>query len=220
MSQTTEIIKIAITGGPSGGKTTLIDALSKDFRGQVSVVPEAASILYRGGFPRRNHILGKIHTQRAICHVQRELEDLTTDEIQNDLLNKKNGASFVRQIMVCDRGSLDSIAYWPKDAEDFFRNMKTDRTTELQRYQWVIHLDTADQDSFDTTNPVRLESYIEAIQLNEKIKAAWAHHPQRLVIGHSQDFLQKIAKARKVIELILQGTSYEKLLSQINSSLF
>lgn len=47
-------VKIVVTGGPSGGKTTLIEALQKDLKGKVAVVPEAASILYRGGFPRRS----------------------------------------------------------------------------------------------------------------------------------------------------------------------
>jgi GTPase SAR1 family protein len=223
-----QLIKVAITGGPSGGKTTLIEALSKDFRGRVSVVAEAASILYRGGFPRRSHPLGKIHTQRAICFVQRELEDLVTAESLYDLNpNSKNqpkasdlqlGANKSRHIVVCDRGSLDSIAYWPGDSDDFFRSLDTTRVQELARYDWVIHLDTADQDSFDTSNPVRLENYKEAIQLNEMVKEAWAGHGRRVVIGHSSEFIQKITKAKKVIDMILEGQDFNSVFKALNPS--
>jgi GTPase SAR1 family protein len=217
-----DLIKVVVTGGPSGGKTTLIEALSKDFRSRVSVVNEAASILYRGGFPRRTHALGKKHSQRAICFVQRELEDLVTAECLSDihLTSKHNAASLEaakksRHIVVCDRGSLDSIAYWPGDEDDFFKSLQTSRNDELKRYQWVLHLDTADQDSFDTSNPVRVESFKEAIQLNALVKEAWAGHPRRLIIPHSSDFIQKISKAKIAIQMILEDKSFEEIFSRL-----
>lgn len=185
-------IKIAVTGGPSGGKTTLIEALQKDMTGLLSVVPEAATLIYRGGFPRKSSALGRRHAQRAICLVQRELEDLAESDSKTD-------------VIVCDRGSLDSIAYWPQDEADFFASLVTSRERELARYHWVLHLDTASQDYFDTSNPVRTESHKEALELNERIKAAWTGHPQRIVITHSDEFLEKIAKAKKAIRLMIQG---------------
>lgn len=195
-------IKIVVTGGPSGGKTTLIETLKKDLGPLISIVPEAASLLYRGGFPRKSSLVGKRHSQRAICFVQRELEDLITAE------NKV-------QAIVCDRGSLDSIAYWPGNDDDFFSSLQTTREKELFRYQWVLHLDTTADHSFDTTNPLRTESHKEAVELNEMIKVAWAGHPQRLVIPHTDDFLQKILLAKKVIQLILKGESYSTICKQI-----
>lgn len=195
--------KIVITGGPSGGKTTLIEALQKDLANKVSVVPEAASILYRGGFPRKPTPPGKIHAQRAIYFTQRELEDLVTDETK---------ASAV----VCDRGSLDSIAYWPnQDDADFFRSLGTNREKEFSRYHWVLHLDTADGETFDTTNPIRTESHNEAVLLNELITKAWQGHPRRVVIPHEADFLSKIGKAKSVIQKILSGASYDEVIASL-----
>ena len=46
-------MKVVLTGGPSGGKTTIATALAKDLTAQTAVVPEAASMLFLGGFPRR-----------------------------------------------------------------------------------------------------------------------------------------------------------------------
>lgn len=197
--------KIVITGGPSGGKTTLIETLQKDMTGTLSVVPEAASLLYRGGFPRKSSAIGRKHAQRAICLVQRELEEFVSAE-------SKSG------VIVCDRGSLDSIAYWPGDEEAFFESLASNRQDELARYHWVLHLDTADHDFFDTSNPVRTESHKEAVELNKLIKIAWEGHPQRIVISHSNEFLDKIAKAKKVIQLILQGKGYEQILHEIDET--
>jgi nicotinamide riboside kinase len=191
-------IKIAVTGGPSGGKTTLIEALHKELKTRVSVVPEAASILYRGGFPRRQTNLGRIHGQRAIYLTQKELESLIEAESKADLI-------------VCDRGSLDSIAYWPGSESEFLKSMNTTKGQELSRYNWVLHLDTADQDSFDADNPIRTESHKEALVLNEKIKQAWAGHPQLIVIPHEAHFLNKISRAKSLIEKILAGAIYSEI---------
>ena len=48
-------MKLVLTGGPSGGKTTLAQALMREMADQLIVVPEAASILYGGGWPRRKN---------------------------------------------------------------------------------------------------------------------------------------------------------------------
>lgn len=187
---------MAITGGPSGGKTTLIETLKKEFGSQITVVPEAASILYGGGFPRKKSILGRIATQRAIYYTQRELETIAIGESTNALL-------------VFDRGSLDSIAYWPNDEEDFFKNIHSNKKVELGRYDWVIHLDTASNENYDLSNPIRTETHTEALLLNEKIKMAWNGHQRRITIASDGDFLAKITKSIQVIKSIVKGKSFE-----------
>ncbi len=187
---------MAITGGPSGGKTTLLETLKKEFGSQITVVPEAASILYGGGFPRKKSILGRIATQRAIYYTQRELETIAIGESANALL-------------VFDRGSLDSIAYWPNDEEDFFKNIHSNKKVELGRYDWVIHLDTASNENYDLSNPIRTETHTEALLLNEKIKMAWNGHQRRITIASDGDFLAKITKSIQVIKSIVKGKSFE-----------
>ncbi|MDB4538236.1 AAA family ATPase [Akkermansiaceae bacterium] len=44
--------RIVITGGPGGGKTTAADFFRREIGEQVLIVPEAATILFSGGFPR------------------------------------------------------------------------------------------------------------------------------------------------------------------------
>lgn len=190
--------KIAITGGPSGGKTTLIEALKKEFGQKVKIVPEAASILYKGGFPRVKSYDGYFHAQKAIYETQKELE----------LLRIKTNPE---QLIVCDRGSLDALAYWPDTEEHFYKIVGTSRAFELARYQWIIHLDTATEPDYDTSNPVRTEDFHEALLLNEKIKKSWEGHPQRFIITSENDFFSKMKKATSLIEAILEKKSFQDI---------
>lgn len=190
--------KIAITGGPSGGKTTLIETLQRDFGHQVASVPEAATILYKGGFPRRKGSTRQIHIQRAIYFIQYELESIFEEERPNKLI-------------ICDRGSMDGLAYWPDSAENFFKSINSNPEKEYSRYDFVLHLDTAPEDSYDTENPIRTETYSEAIDVNTKILKAWEGHPQRIIIRHQTDFFGKMSLCIQIIRALLANESYEEI---------
>lgn len=194
--------KLAITGGPSGGKTTLIEALQRDQGHQIAVVPEAASILYRGGFPRRKGTNRQKHVQRAIYFTQCELEALIEDEYPN-------------QLIICDRGSLDSNAYWPNDGTQFLESVKSTLEIEIARYDWVLHLDTAPEAHYDSENPIRTESYLEAQELNTSILKAWAAHPYRWIIPHQNDFFSKMNLCMKIIKMLLLNKSYDEIQKSI-----
>jgi len=189
--------KVAITGGPSGGKTTLIEVLKKEFGPKIKIAPEAASILYSGGFPRIKNYSGYYHAQLAIVSTQKHMEDMLCENHPNKLI-------------VCDRGSLDSLAYWPDSEKHFFETIQSSRDHELARYDWVLHLDTATEANYDSTNPIRTESYLEAITLNEKIKQSWAHHPKRMIISAQEDFFTKMKKATEFIAEILKSMDSPK----------
>ncbi len=199
---TKKSIKIAVTGGPSGGKTTLIETLQKEFGNKVAIVPEAASILYRGGFPRKRSFSAQRYVQRAIYYTQAELEGLIKGENPDRLI-------------ICDRGSLDGLAYWPDPNQDFFESLETTLNYECARYDWVLHLDTASADAYDSANPIRIESFEEAASLNDKIKKAWECHPNRFIIPHQSDFFSKMGLALNIIQLIIQGKSKSEILQSI-----
>ena len=183
--------KLVITGGPSGGKTTLIEVLKKEFGQKIKVAPEAATILYSGGFPRLKNYSGFFHAQMAIFETQRQLESLLVE-------------NYPEALIVCDRGSLDSMAYWPDTEEHFFKTIRSDREKELAKYDWVLHLDTAKLVDYDTTNPIRTESFQEALSLNEKIKLSWNGHPRRHIITAENDFFSKMKKSTDFVAEILR----------------
>lgn len=173
---------IVITGGPGAGKTAILELAKRNFCEHVVALPEAASILFGGGFWRGNNVEDKKCAQRAIFFVQRESEAMAKN---------KNIA-----VALCDRGTLDGLAYWPGTPEEFFSQLGTTKEAELKKYSAVIHLRTpAPHHGYNQENPVRIESATEAAAIDEKILHAWADHPNRVVIDSDFDFLMKAARA-------------------------
>lgn len=190
-------MKIVLTGGPCAGKTTISEILVKTFSPRLALIPEAASVLFGGGFPRKSEDGALRCQQRAIYHVQKELEEIYALESKD--------ASFI-----CDRGGLDGLAYWPGDAADFYANVGSSAEAEVARYDWVLHLDTTGTKEYRRT-PMRVEDYATASRVNEKVKEAWKGHPRRIIIPHDDDFSRKIALSLEVVNAILRGDNLESV---------
>jgi predicted ATPase len=178
---------VVVTGGPGAGKTALLEVVRQHFCQHVVVLPEAASILFSGGFPRRASAPARRAAQRAIFHVERELERLASEERR-------------AAVVLCDRGTLDGLAYWPSAREDFFSELGTSFEAELARYAAVIHLRTPDgADGYNHQNPVRTESAGEAATIDERILEVWSRHPRRHVVESAPAFMEKVGRALEVL---------------------
>ncbi len=179
--------RIVFTGGPSGGKTSIIDIAQRKYCPKVFTVPEAASVLYGGGFPRKPGSKAMRHIQRAIYFTVRELEDMSIDE--------------EAKIFLCDRGTLDSMAYWPKDsAEGFLESVGSTMEKELARYDVVIHLRPPKKSDVYKLSGTRIEDHKAALELDKKTEQAWSAHPKRFIIEDEPDFLFKVEKAMEIID--------------------
>jgi hypothetical protein len=152
----------------------------------VKVLPEAASVVFGGGFPREEDPECKRAAQRAIFHVQRELENA--------------GDSHNPAIVLCDRGTLDGLAYWPGSVDDFWSSLGSTIAEQLARYDAVIHLRTpAPEYGYNKQNPLRTESAAVAAEIDGRILQAWQAHPRRFVIESTAQFLDKAAKALEIL---------------------
>jgi predicted ATPase len=172
---------VVITGGPGAGKTALLEMVRRDFCEHVAVLPEAASIVYGGGFPRGGSEAARRAGQRAIFRVQQQLERMAIDER--------------RALALCDRGTLDGLAYWPGSERDWYAEMGIARDAELSRYAAVIHLRTPAPERYNHRNPLRTESAAEAAALDARILAAWSGHPRLCVVEQTSDFVDKVGRA-------------------------
>ncbi len=179
--------RIVFTGGPSGGKTSLIEVVLRHFGDKVAAVPEAATILYSGGFPRKPGSASMKHIQRAIYYVVRELEDLTF-------------SIEPKKIALCDRGTLDNMAYWPRGGKGFLESIESTLEEELNRYDMVIHLSPPLKRDIYRLSTTRIESHAKALELDERTKEVWKNHPKRFLISDEPDFLIKVNKAIKILE--------------------
>lgn len=177
--------RVVLTGGPGAGKTAVLEVIRQAFCEHVVVLPESAGILFGGGFPRRRDREARRAAQRAIYHVQRELEAAT--------------AALRPAVILCDRGTVDGFAYWP-GPEDFWSGLGTTMEAELARYHAVIHLRVPPDGAYNRDNPLRLESVAEALAIDDSIVRAWDRHPRRIVIEAKDEFLDKAASAIEVVK--------------------
>jgi predicted ATPase len=176
-----KVKKICLTGGPGGGKTTAADLFRRELGDKVVIVPEAATILFSGGFPRTADAEGVKSIQRAIYAVQNESEKLHETLYQD-------------RVLICDRGTLDGAGYWPGDEKSFFETIDSNYNDELARYDAVIFFETAAVGglSIEGGNPTRSESLEEAVALDEKLKKVWSKHPNFIFVPNRDSFLSKI----------------------------
>ena len=177
--------RIVLTGGPGAGKTAVLEMLRHSLCDHVAVLSEAAGIVFGGGFPRHDNPGVRRAAQRAIYHVQCELEAAA----------EADGAG----IVLCDRGAVDGSAYWPGPG-DFFEAVGTTHSETLKRYDTVIHLRVPDeQHGYGHQNSLRVESAIEARRIDERILRAWDGHPHRHVIDAASDFIEKAGRVLKIL---------------------
>ena len=178
--------RVVLTGGPGAGKTALLELIRQSFCSHVKVLPEAASVVFGGGFPREDDPACRRAAQRAIFYVQRELE------IAGDSHNPA--------IVLCDRGTIDGLAYWPGPSEEFWSSLGTTLEAELGRYDAVIHLRTpAEEQGYNHQNPLRTESAAGAAEIDGRIVRAWERHPRRFIVESSAEFLDKAARALAIL---------------------
>ena len=173
--------RVVLTGGPGAGKTAVLELIRQSFCVHVKVLPEAAGIVFGGGFPRGSAAEERRAGQRAIFYIQRELEEAA--------------AAAGPAIILCDRGTVDGLAYWPGPS-DFWTSVGTSLTEQLTRYDAVIHLRTPGRDGgYNYDNPLRIETAAEAQAIDDKILLAWSKHPRRFVVEAAASFLEKAARA-------------------------
>ena len=194
VSPSEDTLRIVLTGGPGGGKTTAADMLRREFSDRVELVPETATMLFLGGFPRVDDPEARRSAQTAIYHVQRNLEEV-------------QAARFPGRILLCDRGTIDGAAYWPDEPDAFFSTLGTTFEDELARYHHVIFFETAAVGglSIESGNPARIESNREAVALDQRLRALWSKHPRLHFVPHGPSFLAKITTGLHTLTEILAG---------------
>ena len=183
--------RIVLSGGPGGGKTTALDLFRREFGESTVIVPESATLLFSGGYPRYDDAEAVRATQRAIYHVQLGLE-------------YAQAAQYPSRILLCDRGTIDGAAHWPDGEDSFFEEMDTTLAVQLSRYDAVLFFESAAVGGIQIEggNPVRVETLEQAVTLDTKLRSLWCQHPYFVHISHRKSFVEKILAGVAALEQI------------------
>ena len=189
---------IVLTGGPGGGKTTLIEELSRDpaWAGRLLALPEAIFSLGRVGISPRERLF-----QRLVVETQRALETALARALEPG----------DPRTVLCHRGTLDPLAYWLDrgwDEASFFAYTRAAREDHYRRYKAVIHLvtaaDGAEAHYVRWPDAHRPESIEHAIRLDRLLERAWSGHPRYHRLDNAnRDWAAKSAAAKELLAGLL-----------------
>jgi len=98
-------------------------------------------------------------------------------------------------LILCDRGTLDGLAYWPGEPDEYYRETGIVRAEELARYAAVIQMRPPSLEHGYQQTSLRPETAEQASDIDRRIAVAWSGHPRHIVIDSEQDFLTKLEGA-------------------------
>jgi predicted ATPase len=185
---------IVLTGGPGGGKTTMINELSHDtdWVRRIASLPEAISLMGGLGISSRDKLF-----QHLIVHLQMGLEDILVRTLDVE----------TRRLILCHRGSLDPLAYWMErgwSEQEFFEFTGTTRQEHYQRYSAILHLVTSADGAANAylrwPQAHRPETPEAAIHLDRILQRVWSGHPRYYRIDNEgRDWPAKAQMVRDIL---------------------
>jgi predicted ATPase len=189
------IRRIAVTGGPGAGKTTVWRALKGAYPDRLVAVPEVATMMLSHVFPQVACKEERCAIQRAIFHVQKNLEAF-----------HENRAA-PGQVLLCDRGTPDGGGYWPEGPEAFFDAVSARWEEELARYDAVLFLQTAAAGGLSIAdgNSVRTEDRATAVAIDQRLHEVWSRHPRFCFVEQHPDFGAKVSAGIEALRVLLDG---------------
>jgi len=184
-----DVRRIAVTGGPGGGKTSVWRALAKLHAARICPVPEVATLMFQHVFPMVQHDAERRAVQRSIYRVQHDLEGVHAHRLGPN------------QCLLTDRGTPDGGAYWPDGHLDFFVAMGTDQATQLARYDAVLFLETAAAGghSIREGNPTRTEDAEAAVAIDRRLQTVWSPHPRFERVPFQPDLREKVRLGSEIV---------------------
>lgn len=197
----TKTTTIVLTGGPQGGKSTLLGRLAEDaeLEGRLTVVPEAATLLFGGGHPTPTPTWTEVDwycLELAVTSLQLSLE-------------QSMGRKTV--LTICDRAPFDNLAY-PCGRRALEHLWGPAYAEQMSRYDLVLHMEslaTAVPELFSRlANDDRYEDLEGAQALELRARHAWEGHPNwHFVSGTDKLFEDKLAEATKLVKQHLKVSS-------------
>lgn len=205
------VVRIALTGGPAGGKTSLIERAREVLPSlgyDVLVVNETATE------QRENGIIPDDTFDYIDCQWF-----ITEETIWKERLYERAAARRIRPVVVLtDRGVLDGKAFLDDDElfEEMLGTWGLDSRSAMEAYDAVIHLvtaaDGAEEHYGNQDNPQRTEDLKGALWADRRCRIAWEGHPRHCIIDNDvADFAEKMRLATRMLVELVREASGEAL---------
>jgi predicted ATPase len=189
-NNTFNIPKIPIVGGPCSGKSTGLVHINEKLTSlgfTPLFVPESATILFNSGLSQSR--VGSNYLFQSM---------LFDYQIQNEIYFDKQasllGHSGKKSIIILDRSLIDGKAYCTPQIWQQILDERNIKESELyNRYNALIHLDTAPREFYTTENNIRRkDSYEEACALTEQTKQVYVGASHLSMITNRGNFKTKM----------------------------
>ena len=194
------ILRIVLTGGPCGGKTTALNHL-RDSLPKLGItpifVPELATMIFQCGIRWKDFE----HNPTSAFRFQ---ANMIKSQIANEelIFNFAHLVPGVNKVMICDRGTVDNMVY-AKDEwhEDILSQVGSLGILKL-RYDSIIHLNSlAWGDDYRLDNPARWETKEGAQLTDQRTWELWERGPaiEHIRIPHSDSLEDKLGRVTTTI---------------------
>ena len=185
---------MALTGGPGGGKSTLLARLRGGGLGPFRVLTLEEAI-HGMRFVRLDPRTEAF--QCALVAVQTATENLARQIL----------AGGPPAVILTHRGTLDPCAFWQTfghSEESFHEMTRTTRTDHYARYAAVLHLESAAVRApahyLRYPDAHRPESVAEAARLDGLLGELWGGHPRYRFVAARESLEKKMDEAMAVLE--------------------
>jgi predicted ATPase len=217
------IIRVVLTGGPCGGKTSALRALKDALvsRGLAAyAVPEMPTLVITAGipYPGTDNPELLLEFEVGLARAQLSLETIIEDLAQARARALKTSGPIV---LLLDRSLLDMRGYMSEDVwTRVLSRLSVDEAVYRSGIQLVLHLQTTAEGAMAayscSNNAARSETAAEAREADAAVWRAYDKHPKRVLVLNPPDggFPEKL----KAAETALCAT-LDEILSAASTSL-
>lgn len=197
------IKRVVLTGGPSSGKTSVLEKIEQIFGAQgykVIVIDETATYLIKHGIkPFGNDAVKMIDFQELVMRMQLAKEEVFDRAVE--MLPDKD------ILMIYDRGTIDNRAYInDKEFANVMARLNNVKSLNelFDKYDLVINL--VGRKDFYTTdnNEARSEDVETAIKLGKRTLQVWLGHPKLKIVLPKEKMEDKIKEVLNEINKVLR----------------
>lgn len=200
------MLKIVLTGGPSSGKTTVLNKIQEEYKElgyYVIVVPETATELINSGIrPFGDNAISLVEFQKCVLETQLRKESVA--EYAAKMINEE------KTIIVFDRGTVDGYGYVNEyEWKGVLINSNVNHSELLNNYDAIIYLESNEAYFTKENNTARYESDAKEALLKAKRTLKGYMEHDNLTIIKSRDKMEE--KINEVISCINSFISYPKI---------